>query len=236
MREGMYRAIVTANNDPLGEGRVRMRVPSVFGPEITGWATPLLGRPERNPDVGARVWASFEAGDLSHPLYLHEPEGGPPIGSMSMFAGAASPAGWLLCDGTAVSRADYPELFAVIGTTFGAGDGATTFTLPDLRQRFPLGKAAAGTGATLGGTGGAIDHGHGVSTNAVPGHTHSVSGSASASASTTPIAVGTGDTVAASGHTHAVSGSAGTDGAHDHSVNQSTANPPFIALNFIIKA
>jgi microcystin-dependent protein len=59
-----------------------------------------------------------------------------------------------------VSRSTYAALFAAIGIAYGAGNGTTTFNLPDLRQRFPLGKAASGTGATLGGTGGAIDHIH----------------------------------------------------------------------------
>jgi microcystin-dependent protein len=83
-----------------------------------------------------------------------------PTGSISGYAAATAPDGWLLCDGTAVSRSTFAALFAVIGTTYGVGDGSTTFNLPDLRQRFPLGKAAAGTGATLGDTGGDIDHVH----------------------------------------------------------------------------
>jgi hypothetical protein len=72
-----------------------------------------------------------------------------PSASIVMWAGASAPSGWLLCDGSAVSRAGYSALFAIVGTTYGAGDGATTFNLPDLRQRFPLGKAASGTGSTL---------------------------------------------------------------------------------------
>jgi microcystin-dependent protein len=65
-----------------------------------------------------------------------------------------------MCDGSAVSRETYAALFAVISTTYGAGNGSTTFNVPDMRQRFPLGKAASGTGATLGSTGGAINHTH----------------------------------------------------------------------------
>lgn len=52
------------------------------------------------------------------------------------------PAGWLACDGSAVSRAAYPALFAAIGTTYGAGDGATTFNVPDMRGEFPRGDDA----------------------------------------------------------------------------------------------
>lgn len=83
-----------------------------------------------------------------------------PPGSMAMFAGAAAPTGWLLCNGAAVSRTSNAALFAAIGTTFGAGDGSTTFNVPDLRGRAPIG---AGTGPslsarTLGATGGAETH------------------------------------------------------------------------------
>ena len=74
---------------------------------------------------------------------------GPPgaAGTVYPFAGAAAPPGWLLCDGAAVSRATYAGLFAAIGTTYGAGDGSTTFNLPDLRSRAPIG-AGQGTGLT----------------------------------------------------------------------------------------
>lgn len=92
-----------------------------------------------------------------------------PAGSMQMYGGASVPAGWLLCDGSAVSRTTYAKLFAAISTTFGAGDGSSTFNIPDLRQRFPLGKAASGTGASLGSTGGSIDH-----THSVPAHHHAM--------------------------------------------------------------
>lgn len=83
-----------------------------------------------------------------------------PAGVTLPYGGTAAPPGYLLCDGSAVSRTTYFILFAVLSTTYGTGDGSTTFNLPDLRQRFPLGKAASGTGATLGATGGAIDHTH----------------------------------------------------------------------------
>lgn len=83
-----------------------------------------------------------------------------PTGSVTQFAGSTAPAGWLFCDGSAVRRTTYAALFAVIGTTFGAGDGSTTFNLPDTRGRAPIG---AGTGSgltarTLGGTVGTETH------------------------------------------------------------------------------
>lgn len=70
-----------------------------------------------------------------------------PVGVINAYAGTAAPAGWLLCDGSSFSSTSYPTLAALLGST----------TLPDLRQRFPMGKAAAGTGSTLGGTGGSKD-------------------------------------------------------------------------------
>lgn len=61
-------------------------------------------------------------------------------GVMMDFCGATPPDGWLICDGSAVSRATYARLFAVIGTTFGSGNGTTTFSLPDGRGRVIAGK------------------------------------------------------------------------------------------------
>lgn len=82
------------------------------------------------------------------------PIGGLPAGSIIQWAGATAPANWLICDGSAVSRTANASLFAVIGTTYGSGDGSTTFNLPDLRGRVAVGKNAA-TFGTLGATGGA---------------------------------------------------------------------------------
>ena len=60
-----------------------------------------------------------------------------PTGVVLPYAGNTSPSGWLACNGAAVSRTTYADLFAAISTTFGVGDGSTTFNLPDLRGRFP---------------------------------------------------------------------------------------------------
>lgn len=62
-----------------------------------------------------------------------------PVGSIQAYGGTTAPLGWLLCQGQAVSRTTYAELFAVIGTAFGTGDGSTTFNLPDLRESVPKG-------------------------------------------------------------------------------------------------
>ena len=75
-----------------------------------------------------------------------------PIGAITPYAGSAAPTGWLLCNGAAVSRTAYAALFAVCGTSFGTGDGSTTFNLPNLTNRVPV--AAGGTYARAA-TGGA---------------------------------------------------------------------------------
>lgn len=94
--------------------------------------------------------------------------GAVPIGVVNPFAGATAPSGWLLCFGQAVSRSQYSGLFSVINTTYGSGDGSTTFALPDMRGRAVAGKDDMGgtaasqitsavsgiTGTTLGATGG----------------------------------------------------------------------------------
>lgn len=68
-----------------------------------------------------------------------------PAGVIQAFAGSAVPDGWLLCDGSAVSRVTYKNLFDVIGETYGGGDGSTTFNLPDLVDKFVEGSGNAGT-------------------------------------------------------------------------------------------
>lgn len=73
-------------------------------------------------------------------------------GEIKMYGGATAPTGYLLCDASAISRTTYAALFAVIGTTFGVGDGSTTFNVPDMRGRIPVG-VGTGTGGGAAGTG-----------------------------------------------------------------------------------
>ena len=68
-----------------------------------------------------------------------------PAGTIHMFAGNTIPAGWLLCDGSAVSRTNYAKLFSAIGTTWGTGDGSTTFNLPNSIGRFAEGASTSGS-------------------------------------------------------------------------------------------
>ena len=89
-------------------------------------------------------------------------------GAVIAWAAAAAPDGWLLCDGAAAIRSDYQDLFDLIGVTYGTGDGITTFNLPDLRGRFPLGlddmggnsadNVTAAEAEELAGTGGSETH------------------------------------------------------------------------------
>jgi microcystin-dependent protein len=67
-----------------------------------------------------------------------------PTGAVMDFAGAAAPTGYLICDGSAVSRSTFSGLFGVIGSTYGAGDGSTTFNVPDFRGRMAVGLASGG--------------------------------------------------------------------------------------------
>jgi microcystin-dependent protein len=140
-----------------------------------------------------------------------------PAGVVIPFAGSTAPAGFLVCNGSLVSRTTYAALFAVIGVVYGAGDGTTTFGLPDLRQRFPLGKAASGTGATLGATGGDIDHVHSGAAHQhiTPNHGHSASRT---------LAEGAGNTGSGGAHSHAL-GSSDSGGGHSHSYSDSTGGP-----------
>jgi microcystin-dependent protein len=155
-------------------------------------------------------------------------------GVMTEFAGTVAPTGWHMCDGSAISRTTFASLFATIGTTYGVGDGATTFNLPDRRGRFGLGKATAGTGSVLGQTGGAIDHAHHLDT-------------AGSGAQIMLTTVGNNvrqirKTLPNYSPTHEVStalavvGNSGVSNIGTQLVGDSdVANPPYIALNYIIK-
>jgi microcystin-dependent protein len=83
-----------------------------------------------------------------------------PVGMMQMHGGGLVPTGWLLCNGAAVSRVTYAALFAQIGTAWGAGDGTTTFNIPEMRGRVPRGVATSGPGSGVGQQIGADTHAH----------------------------------------------------------------------------
>lgn len=108
---------------------------------------------------------------------------GTPSGVISAFGGTSAPTGWLLCYGQAISRTTYAALFAVLGTTYGSGDGSTTFNVPDLRGRTVAGQDDMGgssanrltspiNGDTLGAAGGSQSHT--LTTAQMPSHSHYV--------------------------------------------------------------
>jgi len=158
-----------------------------------------------------------------------------PAGSISPYAGATAPDGWLFMYGQAVSRATYAALFLAIGTTFGAGDGSTTFNLPDARGRVLFGKdnmggtpanrITAGVGGLDGVTLGAAAGSEGVTltTAQLPSHSHSLNvqatlGSAGLISQAASVANQSAPSTNASG----------SGNAHPNI-------PPAIVINYIIK-
>jgi microcystin-dependent protein len=127
---------------------------------------------------------------------------GMPIGAVFAFAPNAVPAGYLLCDGQAVSRTTYADLFAAIGTTFGSGDGVSTFNVPDMRDWFIRGRnpVTRATGSQQAAS--LASHSHPVSD---PGHTHAATQAAHT------------HTVTNAPHAHGV-----TDPGHSHTYLDNT--------------
>lgn len=167
---------------------------------------------------------------------------GTPSGAIMPYAGSSAPTDWLLCSGAAVSRTTYAALFAVIGTTYGSGDGSTTFNLPDLRGRSAFGVDNMGgtaanritsggsgiTGTTLGAAGGAETVT--LTTAQMPSHTHNLY-QGSATYGGAHLRAGTNDVADANGYTSTSSATVqntGGGGAHNNV-------PPAIMLNYIIK-
>lgn len=154
-----------------------------------------------------------------------------PIGTILAYGGAVAPSGWFLCDGTAISRTTYSELFAVIGESFGAGDGSTTFNLPDMRGKFAEGTPSDGT---LGASKSAglpnitgyfnadyLHHGGGVWNGAFD-----------------KFVVGSRSQNMGSGSQESTSNAVHFDASKSNSIygNSDTVQPPAVCVNYIIKA
>lgn len=162
--------------------------------------------------------------------------GGLPAGTIVMTAAASAESGWLLCRGQAVSRVTFANLFTKIGTVWGVGDGITTFNLPDLRQRIPIGQTdvAAQPATNLATQFGSINHTHDFThthnvdvTGTLPNHTHSVGtlvGDHPHTHRMLPHGHYHSLTAASAGaHTHSLSGTTGNAGGHTHTITARTS-------------
>lgn len=156
-----------------------------------------------------------------------------PSGTLVPYAGASAPGGWLFADGSAQSRTTYATLFGVIGTTYGAGDGSTTFNLPDVRGRVPVGKGTNGDVSAL-----AASDGLSVA-NRSPKHNSSDNIDFSANIYQNG---GGGPGIAGSNGLTFISAidlGAGTYGAKSGSVgpggSRPTDTPAFVVVNYLIK-
>lgn len=182
-----------------------------------------------------------------------------PIGSVTAFAGSSAPSGWLLCGGQTVSRTQYSGLFLIIGTTYGAGDGSTTFTLPDLRGRTIAGEDDMGgttanrlttsgsgiNGTVLGAVGGVESVTLTSAQSGVPAHSHGTTSTENYSSFGVGYLLNTtgrsfsqvtanpalAATVDGQSHTHTVNNNTAANASQAHTNTQ-----PTIVLNYIIKA
>lgn len=158
--------------------------------------------------------------DFSSPTNTFPVAGsGLPAGTIVAWPGVAPPGGWLLCDGAAVDRTEQSAIFAVIGTLYGAGDGVSTFNLPDLRVRAPLG---VGTGVALADSDGLGE----ASRNTLRGHNHTHTASGSSSSGTSGSHGHSVSELSDGSHSHSISGSTSTAGSHNHGAGTLDTSTP----------
>jgi microcystin-dependent protein len=141
------------------------------------------------------------------------------------YAGASAPTGYLLCDGTAVSRTTYADLFAITGTTYGIGDNSTTFNLPNLKGRIPVGlDSTQAEFDTRGETGGVKSVT--LTTDNLPTHSHTIAHDHTITHNHTvtvdSIAATSATGVQSANHNHGTN----SDGAHNHTARRVSGNNP----------
>ena len=190
-----------------GTGTVQLGDAEVAFPDVDG----LAGDVFKTDGAGG---GSFGAAD--------------PVGTVLPYAVSTSPpTGFLLCDGSNVSRATYARLDALLSAAsypWGSGDGSTTFTLPDLRRRVPMGAGGSGTGVisnTVGSTGGGetVDASH---THAISGTTDGISSNISTNSLTA------GPNLITNDHRHSISFTSGSGGSSTLSIVQKAAIVAYI--------
>jgi microcystin-dependent protein len=175
-----------------------------------------------------------------------------PTGAMLIWPTDTAPTGFLLCYGQAVNRTTYSILFGVIGTTFGVGDSSTTFNVPDMRGRFPLGQDdLGGTGAdrvtavnadAVGLAAGTETHAHTTgdvtltaAQSGVPAHTHTIPDYTAAGGGSSLIAATGGSAYSGAPASNANATAAAAE-AHNHGTTAAGSSmPPYLTLNYIIK-
>ncbi len=171
-----------------------------------------------------------------------------PAGEIRMWGGNHIPDGFLHCNGQAVNRTTYADLFAAIGTTHGSGNGSTTFNVPDIRDKFIIGSSNT---REVGETGGAFTKTHTSEGTAIteaqmPSHRHALAQDAAGTQS-----VGTNSRIARltnanndfsyslyrsnSGNDVGVTGNKGGGATHCHTITDMDVTPPYIAMIYIIK-
>jgi microcystin-dependent protein len=174
---------------------------------------------------------------------------GIPTATIVPWTDATVPSGFLECNGSAVSRTTYADLFAIIGTTYGAGDGSTTFNVPDLQDNVPVGKsnnkalastggantvAVTASGNIAGSTANAT-----LSTAQLASHSHSINYGPNFGGNSSAAKIGSGRNINASNNSDNTG--SGSGHAHNMSANFSgnTENPsvlqPYLAIIYIIK-
>jgi microcystin-dependent protein len=161
-----------------------------------------------------------------------------PSGQIMVWAGTGAPDGFLLCNGQEISRTTYADLFAAIGIAHGAGDGATSFTLPDLRDRFVLGASANKPAADIGGSftqSGRTD-GHALTIDQMPRHDHEEAlGKHAPFFGLSNIIHSWRFAIQRVSVPLSLTGQRGGDQPHDHTITDFDVTNPYYALAYIIR-